>query len=416
MLETNLHGKGWRGAMNGKPQPMIEVEVEKLVYGGEGLGRVDGQVLLTPYVLPGERVVVSPQRVNSGLLRGSLVEIAEAAPRRITPRCEYFANCGGCQYQHADYALQLEQKQLILRETLQRVGRIHYDGEIRVLSAEPWHYRNRIQLHFAEGKSGFHKAGSHDLCSIDHCPISSPLLNEVIAKLQTAVRQSQWPQFVRSIELFTNETELQLIIQDSARPVAARFFEWCGSFLPPLAPGALDYHAGRYVYRVSRGSFFQVNRFLINALVDEVLGDASGEHAVDLYAGVGLFSLPLAQRFKRVDAVERNGPAYRDLEWNARQAAAIRPAKASAEAFLSALSDKPDLIVADPPRSGSGRDATIELLRVAAPKLTIVSCDPATLARDLRKLLDRYRIAKLCLVDLFPQTYHFEVVARLEII
>lgn len=400
--------------MNTKAQESVEARVEKLVYGGDGLAHVDGQVLLAPYVLPGERVVVSPRRVNAGLLRGSLINIVEPAPERVTPFCEYFANCGGCQYQHAQYTFQLEQKQLILRETLHRLGGIEYNDPIPVLSADPWHYRNRIQLHFAAGKSGFHKAGSHDLCSIDHCPISSPLLNEAIAKLQIAVRQPQWPPFVCSIELFTNESELQLTIQDSARPVAARFFEWCASFLPSLALGAIDYSAAGHVYRISRGSFFQVNRFLMDALVNEVLGDAAGEHAVDLYAGVGLFSVPLAQRFKRVDAVERGGPAYRDLEWNAAQAVpGIGPVKASAEAFLRDFDTTPDLIIADPPRAGLGRDATAELLRLSPPRLTIVSCDPATLARDIRKLLDRYRIMRLSLVDLFPQTHRFEVVAHL---
>lgn len=402
--------------MSTKPQAVVEARVEKLVYGGDGLARIDGQVLLAPYVLPGERVEVSPQRVNAGLLRGSLVNILDSAPQRVTPRCEYFADCGGCQYQHAEYALQLDQKRLILLETLQRLGGITYGDEIRVLSAEPWQYRNRVQLHFENGKSGFHKAGSHDLSSIDHCPISSPLLNEAIARLQQAVRQPQWPKFVRSIELFTNESELQLTVQDSARPVAARFFEWCASFLPPLAPGAIDYSAAGQMYRISRGSFFQVNRFLIEALVDEALNGRTGQHAVDLYAGVGLFSLVLAQRFQRVDAVERGGPAYRDLEWNARRAAGnVQCAKASAEAFLSVLDGKPDLIVADPPRAGLGKDTTAPLLRISAPKLTIVSCDPATLARDLRDLLDRYRIEKLALVDLFPQTYHFEVIAQLQL-
>lgn len=393
----------------------VEVQIEKLVYGGDGLARVDGQVLLAPYVLPGERVVVSRQRVNAGLLRGSLVNIREPAPERITPPCEYFADCGGCHYQHADYEFQLRQKRLILRETLRRIGGIAYDDEIATVSGEPWQYRNRIQLHFSERECGFHKAGSRDLCSIDHCPISSPLLNQAIAKFQSAIRQPQWPQFVRSMELFSNESELQLTIQDSARPVAARFFEWCASFLPQLVPGALEYAAAGQLYRISRGSFFQVNRFLIESLVAEVTSEHSGQHAVDLYAGVGLFSLPLAQRFKRVDAVERGGPEYRDLEWNAlRMEADIRPAKASAEAFLSALDERPDLIVADPPRAGLDREGKTELLRLSPTCIALVSCDPATLARDIAKLTSIYRIRRLTLVDLFPQTYHFEVIAQLE--
>ena len=388
--------------------------MEKLVYGGEGLARVNGQVMLLPYVLPGERLTTSPQRAKEGLLRGKAQEILVPASQRVIPRCEYFGHCGGCHYQHADYAFQLGQKQAILRETLQRLGGTNFDPEIHVISGEPWHYRNRIQLHFKNHETGFHRAGSHALCAIDHCHISSPVLVDVIRKLQAAARQPQWPEFLRSLEVFTNESDVQLNIMDSVRPVAARFFEWCATFLPSLASGAIVYPAAEHNFRISRGSFFQVNRFLTDALVAEVLRDSQGERAVDLYAGVGLFTLPLAQRFRNVEAVERGGPAHRDLEWNANQSGtSIQPVKASAEEFLRGLTDTPDLIVADPPRAGLGKDATAELLRLKAPHLTVVSCDPATLARDLKKLLERYRIERLTLVDLFPQTYHFEVVAHL---
>ncbi len=393
-----------------------DVEIEKLVYGGEGLARVDGQVMLIPYVLPRERVSTSLERVKTGLLRGRVQEILQPAPERVVPRCEYFRNCGGCHYQHAEYAFQLEQKREILRETLRRLGGLTYEGEIRVVSGDPWNYRNRIQLHFRNGEAGFHKAGSHALCAIDHCYISSPVLADAIGKLQAAAKEPQWPDFLRSVELFTNETSVQLNIVDSMRPVEARFFEWCGSFLPSLGSGPLEYAAAGQRYRISRGSFFQVNRFLVDALVEEVMGDLQGARAVDLYAGVGLFSLPLARRFANVQAVERGGAAFRDLEWNAGQdGGAVRPVKASAEEFLRGLTETPDLIVADPPRAGLGNDATAELLRLKAPQLTLVSCDPATLARDAKKLLEAYRIDRLTLVDLFPQTYHFEVVAHLKV-
>lgn len=392
-----------------------EVRIEKLVYGGEGLARIDGQVLLAPFVLPDELVNLRTQHVKTGLLRGSEIEVLERAPQRITPGCEYFGNCGGCHYQHAEYSFQLAQKQSILRETLQRLGGIEYGGDIHVISGPPWEYRNRIQLHFSEGQTGFHHAGSRELCAIDHCPISSPKLNQVIAKLAWAVTRPEWPNFLRSLEIFTNESEVQLNIVDSVRPVAARFFEWCGTFLEGLAAGPISYDAAGQKFRISRGSFFQVNRFLVDQLVDEVLGKAQGRSAMDLYAGVGLFSLPLAQRFEQVYAIERGGPAYRDLEANAATAASrLQTHRNSAEEFLSSLDSAPDLVVADPPRAGLGNSATAEILRLQPPLLKIVSCDPATLTRDVRKLLPAYRIARLTLVDLFPQTYHFEVVVHLE--
>lgn len=393
------------------------VQIEKLVHGGEGLARHDGQVVLVPFVLPAERVSISAQRVKTGLLRGSVSEILEPAPERVVPRCEYFTRCGGCHLQHASYPAQLEQKRAILLETLHRLGGIQHTGEIETLSAEPWFYRNRVQLHFQHGQSGFHRAGSHKIEPIDHCYISSPLLVEAIAALSAAVRRPEWPTFLRSLELFTNEIDLQLNVLDSQRPVAARFFEWMKSVLPSLLQGALTYKAAGHDFRIGSGSFFQTNRFLMDALVAEVVGNASGESAADLYSGVGLFSLPLAKRFQQVNAVERGASAFRDLDWNKQNNGAenLIVTRSSAEEFLRSIERAPDLVVADPPRAGLGPETVTELLRIQPARLTIVSCDPATLARDLKKLCaGGFRIIRLTLVDLFPQTYHFETVTHLE--
>ncbi|MBV9406045.1 MAG: class I SAM-dependent RNA methyltransferase, partial [Acidobacteriaceae bacterium] len=379
----------------------MDVTIEKLVYGGEGLARIDGQVVLVPFVLPGERVEIVTEQVKTGLLRGTVLEVLAPAPQRIIPRCEYFANCGGCQYQHSEYSFQLDQKREILRETFERLGGIRFEGEIQVLSGPEWFYRNRIQLHFRDGEAGFHRAGSRALCSIDHCDISSPVLNEVIRKLQNAAKQSEWPRFLESLEIFTNENDIQLNIVESARPVAARFFEWCAGFVPNLARGPILYTVSGHEYQISRGSFFQVNRFLIDSLVTEVLRESSGKWAVDLYAGAGLFSVPLSHRFETVDAVERGIAASRDLQANAERAGRmIRTVRTSAEEFLRQLSQAPDLIIADPPRAGLGKEATAELLRVQPLKLTLVGCDPTTMARDLKKLVAHYRIARLTLIDL----------------
>ncbi len=396
------------------PKPTATVEVEKLVYGGDGLSRLDGQVILTPFVLPGEQIEVITSRGKGGLLRGRSPQIIQPSAHRIVPRCEYFANCGGCHYQHSDYAYQLEAKRGILRETLQRLGGIAYDGEIGSISGDPWNYRNRIQLHTSERRLGFRKAESHDICSITHCEISSPALNNAIAKLNGAVQRKEWPAFLRTIELFTNEEQMQLSVVETMRPVAARFFAWCESLMPSLTAEPLMYKVAEHSFRISRGSFFQVNRFLIEALTAEATSGAEGKSALDLYAGVGLFSLPLAQRFAEVTAVERSAPAYRDLEWNASQTSCnIRTAKMPAETFLRELTETPDLIVADPPRAGLGKEAADEILRLLPPQLTYVSCDVATLARDIRQLASSYAIDRLTLVDLFPQTYHFETVAHL---
>src|SRR5579871_5509645 len=189
------------------------VTIEKLVYGGDGLARLDGQVILTPYVLPGETVRVTVDRAKNDLLRGRLLEVVEPGPHRTQPPCPYFYRCGGCQYQHASYELQLGQKLAILREVLRRTGKLEFEGEIQVVAGEPWHYRNRVQLHLDRGRVGYFEAGSHRLCAIDHCPISSPKLNQAIAELSREAHAYRG--VTAGIELFTNEADVQVNISDA---------------------------------------------------------------------------------------------------------------------------------------------------------------------------------------------------------
>ena len=379
------------------------------MYGGDGLARLDGRVVLTPFVLPGERVRVEPWRSKPDLVRGRAVEVLERAAQRVEPGCPYFRRCGGCHYQHAAYEYQLEQKQSILRDVLRRVGKIEFDGEVGLRSGEAWGYRNRSQFHIQRGKIGYLEAGSHRLCPVDRCPISSPKIGEGLGMLREMVRERRWPRFVRSIELFTNEAEVQVNVIERDRPVARHFFDWCAERIPGATVEALNY-AG---LRVSPGTFFQVNRFLVDALVSAALEGAGGDSAADLYAGAGLFSIPMACRFREVTAVEPAASAFRDLEFNSKGAIALR--KQSAEEYLSGLDRAPDFLLVDPPRAGLGKDVVQQILRLKPPKITIVACDPATLARDLARLGTSYRIERLVLVDLFPQTYHFETVASLSI-
>jgi 23S rRNA (uracil1939-C5)-methyltransferase len=392
------------------------ITIEKLVYGGDALSRVNGQVLLVPFALPGEEVEVTTAQAKGKILRGFNPRVISASPHRVQPDCEYFTRCGGCHYQHAEYDYQLEQKVAILRETLMRLGRITIAEEIPVLSAHPWQYRNRIQLHFDRNKLGYLESGSQKLCSITHCPISSPKLNSVIEALQGAVTRPEWPTFLRGLEIFTNETDVQLNVTDSSRPLAVRFFSWCAELIPGFQPASINYEVLGQVFRISRGTFFQVNRFLIEKLVEEVTGNYTGETAIDLYAGAGLFSLPLAKRFHSVVAVERNTAAYRDLEYNLIPSEpAVRAVHAGTEEFIEQLRETPDLMVADPPRTGLTRAVATRLLTVQPSKIVIVSCDPATLARDLETLAQSYQIRRVALVDLFPQTFHFETVVHLEL-
>jgi 23S rRNA (uracil1939-C5)-methyltransferase len=238
----------------------------------------------------------------------------------------------------------------------------------------------------------------------------------VISVFGDAVKQREWPAFLRGLEVFTNETQVQLHVTDTTRPVAARFFSWCSEMISGTVPDALNYPVHGEALRVSRGTFFQVNRFLVETLVDEVTASYRGERVLDLYAGAGLFSLALSNRFETVTAVERGTSAYRDLVFNTgRQPDRVLTSQASTEEYLKQLKQAPDLIVADPPRAGLGPETTGELLRLRSPKLVIVSCDPATLARDLKVISAAYEISRVALIDLFPQTFHFETVVHLEL-
>ena len=374
--------------------------IEKLVYGGDGLARLDGRVVFVPYVLPGEVVRAEVERVKNDLFRGRLLEIVAPSPFRVAPQCPYFQRCGGCHYQHADYSHQVEQKRSILREALQRVGKLEFEGEIDAIKGEPWQYRNRAQLHVSDGSIGYFEHGSRKLCAIDHCPIVSPMLNQVIAKLSSGL-----PLLDATVELFTNENEIQVNVLDRVPQSAYQVFAALGG------NGPIEYNG----FRVSRNSFFQVNRFLVDRLVECAIGASEGESAVDLYAGVGLFAVRLAERFKKVTAVEPGWSAFHDLEFNIQgRSLEIVAENKDAESYLATLEQTPDLILADPPRAGLGKHVVRELVRIRAPRVTIVSCDPATLARDLHDLLAvSYRIEKITLVDLFPQTFHMETVVQL---
>jgi 23S rRNA (uracil1939-C5)-methyltransferase len=239
-------------------------------------------------------------------------------------------------------------------------------------------------------------------------------VNDAIRTLVSMQRDGRWPRFVRSLEVFTDERQVQLNVLDTERPVARRFFDWAAELIPGMVTGALDYE-GRY--RVSSNSFFQVNRFLHDRLAESALEGLEGETALDLYAGVGLFSMPLARRFRKVMAIESGGGAVRDLQFNAERAGLsnLKSEQRSAEEHLAGIKQAPELVVVDPPRAGIGKVVVERLLQVRPKRVVIVACDPSTLARDLSGLVGGgYRIAKMTLVDLFPQTFHMETVVRLE--
>lgn len=389
------------------------VTIEKLVYGGDGLSRGEGQVTLTPFVLPGEQVEIEPGEARSGVLRAGLRSVVTASADRVPAPCPYYGKCGGCQYQHATYDAQLAAKRAILEETLIRVGRITPPADIALISAEPFGYRNRAQFHIDQRKLGYRARGSHKLIAIEQCPISSPKINECIVALNRMLRDARWPKFISQIEVFTDETQVQINVLEAGQIVAKRFFEWVAEEIPGFVPGVLEYGG----FRVSPNSFFQVNRFLVQQMADAVVGGAAGEHALDLYSGVGLFSLPLAKQFAKVTAVESGSGAVRDMEFNASRAGVkVHAVGAIVEEYLRTMEARPDFVLADPPRTGLGKTVVSKLVEWKPERITVVSCDPPTFARDLAGLTaGGYQVEELTLIDLFPQTFHIETICKLRL-
>jgi 23S rRNA (uracil1939-C5)-methyltransferase len=236
-------------------------------------------------------------------------------------------------------------------------------------------------------------------------------VNRALERLRSMMREPRFPSFIRQIEVFTNEADVQVNVLESTQRVARWFFEWAGS------SDRIEYSAAGETFRVGARSFFQVNRFLVDRLVKEAIAGADGGSAFDLYAGVGLFAVPLARRASSVVAVENNPAAAGDLRANCRlSGTAARAVTSTADAFLSAAGACPDFVLADPPRSGLGKQVTALLAQLRAPRVTIVSCDPSTLARDLAALAGAgYGIQGVTLIDLFPHTYHIESIVRLRL-
>jgi 23S rRNA (uracil1939-C5)-methyltransferase len=433
----------------------FDLRIEKLVYGGEGLGHNDGRTVFVPFVLPEETVSVEPLEQHKKFIRGRLASVVAPSPLRIAPPCPHFGTCGGCDYQHIPYAAQLHIKSDILRETLSRLGRIAWDGPITTHGSEAYGYRNRAQWKVAPraAKSsdggaaggglpdiGYFEAGSQTLCPVRECPILTPRLGEALATLSDLLKAGTLPEALREVEAFTDDTDTKLLLNlsfDRLAIPAAQVADKLRAALPSvetlliqdrradtyelIGPGYLSYRVGEAEYRVGHLSFFQVNRFLLPELVNIVLGDSKGKLALDLFAGVGLFTIPLAYRFQRVVAVESNAASARDLEANLQQCGAASPSSREnrVESFLERWNEKPDLVVLDPPRAGVSAPALASLAKLAPTSIAYLSCDPATLARDLAVLCGNaakpgtYQISEVHLVDIFPQTYHMEALVRL---
>ena len=433
--------------------------IDKLIYGGNGLARLPadekgrGKAVFLPFVLQGERVEAVVTEQKPGFARARAGRILEPSPHRVRPGCPYFRECGGCHYQHASYEHQLQIKSAVLQETLRHIGKIELVQEIHIHPSPPWNYRNRTRMRLRARPFllGYSRFRWNELMAIEQCPISSPLINRAIGALWELGRRNLVSADVGEIEFFANAEDTQLLVELTVDQQGWRhdrksdlldFVRRLRTALPevvaialfhPTGQGALErediptelqetfgatdhllYSTSAANYQVSAGSFFQTNRFLIDKLVELITKDRSGDYAVDLYAGTGLFSVILAQRFRNLAAVESAPLAFHDLKCNC--PANLLVYRATAEQFLAELQRRKriDLIVMDPPRAGLGESVARLLAGCSAPRITYVSCDPATLARDVSVLMaSGYRIEEAHLIDLFPQTFHIESVLQL---
>jgi 23S rRNA (uracil1939-C5)-methyltransferase len=427
----------------------LRISIEKLVYGGDGLAHADGNTIFVPYVLPGEEVRATAKSKRKKLIWANLLEVTSAAAQREKARCPHFQTCGGCHYQHISATEQLRLKKEILRETLSRLGGIKWEGSIQEHAAEPYGYRNRAQWAVRDAKPraiGYFLPESSVIVPIDECPVLSPLLAKTFGQLQDLARSGHLPEKMLEIEAFADSPDAKIALNAAferfTQPAAELATALRGA-IPQLeslllldqsknrfeltGPGYLFHEAGGFRYRVSHLSFFQVNRFLIEDLLRTMTAGAKGELALDLYAGVGFFTLPLAKAFKKVIAVDANLAATRDLYANAESAGVtVASHNEHAEEFLSKTNEKPEFVSLDPPRSGLGAEAAGKLAALGAAEIVYLSCDPSTLARDLAVLTGTsksatdnggggppYHISEVHLFDLFPQTYHIEALVRL---
>lgn len=427
--------------------PPVSLEIEKLVYGGAGLARSGGITYFVPFVLPGEAVRARVVEKKKNFVRAEIAELERPAPGRIEAPCPYFTVCGGCQYQHIRYEDQLEAKREILRENLARLGGIEWNGPITLHASPPFGYRNRAQWkvrpleNSQDGGAtnsraqaiGYFRAGSNDLCAVEQCALLAPPLASALDALRKELALGTLPATIRQIEAFAGpEGSLLLNVSFPTLPASAGrvcrqlrnllpaassvlLLETAGEQMELDGQGYLNYPVGAVRYQVGHMSFFQVNRFLVEEMAQAVTNRAAGRLALDLFAGVGLFSVALGGKFERVVAVEADPAASRDLEENMRAAnVAGQAINSDAGTFLGNCKEQPDLVILDPPRAGVEAEILRSIASLHPQQVIYMSCDPATLARDLKIMNEAgYRIDTLDLFDVFPQTFHIETMVRL---
>ena len=385
----------------------IQLTLDDMAFEGAALGRVDGQVVFADYGIPEEEVVVKIESSRRHFLEGRVVDVLSPAKSRIDPPCPYFGRCGGCQWQHIDYDEQVKLKRHVIHDQLRRIGKIAEPPvSPTVASPSPYAYRNNARFSTdADGSLGFITRGpaGREFLRIDKCMIMNPKINEILEKLQG--HGADLHQVVIRIGEYTGDIFVQPDVSERTTAVESG------------QPGYDEELSGER-FTVSAPSFFQTNTKQAEALirlVTERLTLTGTETVVDAYAGVGTFAKLLAPHAGRVIAIEESKSAVIDAETNVAGIDNIEYHQAKVEHVLGDLDITPDAIILDPPRSGCHKRTLKAVLKFKPATLIYVSCNPSTLARDLRTLIDGgYELKDVTPVDMFPQTYHIESVTTLE--
>lgn len=399
----------------------IQLTLTSLAYGGDAIGRTpDGMTVFVPFGLPGETVSVEITQQKRGFARARLLEVLTPAPQRIASRCPHFTVCGGCQYQHMPIGMQLEAKQGILTDQLKRLAGLAIPNVLPIRpSPLEWNYRNALQFHLSPtGRLGFQAAGSHRVIEIGECHLPLPGIDGLWKQIEFEPGMD-----IQRVELREGaDGELLMVIDSTAPDLPELDLEAALSVVHTGPAGTtvlagndhLRQHVCGREFIVSAGSFFQVNILQAQAMVGEVLGLLPlqpAELVLDLYCGVGLFSAFLAPLAKRLVAVESAPSACDDFTENLDEFDNVELYAGDAGQILPALDLRPDVVVVDPPRAGLAAPVSEALLRMQPGRIIYVSCDPATLARDIRRMTaGGYELVQARPFDMFPQTGHVEMV------
>ncbi len=383
-----------------------EVLIERILPGGAGLAHANGQTLLVALAAPEDRARVRIERVRGKTSFASIVEIIEPSPARVEPPCPYFGRCGGCDFQQLSYEAQLAAKVGIIRDCLRRIAGIEIPGDIPIIaSPHAWHYRSRAQWQFDPRKSrlGYFERGSHRVCDAAECPVLVPALQETLSHLRERMLAHTLPE---------EAVEFQAVAGDDGP-----------ALVPPTGDIPLETSRtiGDHRYHFSAEAFFQINHQLLASLIDAALDNAQGDTAVDLYCGAGLFTLPLARKFSCVVGVEADATAIAYARCNIEGAgvsnATVECAKVGGWLNENANRLAPvDFVLLDPPRAGAEPGAIGGIIALRPQRIAYVSCEPSTLARDLKELVGNgYKPDSIAAFDMFPQTHHVETVVQLSL-